>query len=297
MKKQELEEEKTRLEILKSKQEYLKKAKIKLSGLLEEISLLEKDIAILEKHMSSLKENIFSFSSFNNTYKKKKEERESAKNVEKDIEISIAEMKKEKEIMQKEIFNLREAIQEKETKKKKLSNLLELIDWLQNQFLRLIEYTERNVLMRLRVSFANIFSKWFNILVATDSIQVQIDESFTPLIIHGDTEMDYSFLSGGERTAIALAYRLALNQTLNSILSKIETKDIVILDEPTDGFSETQINRIRDLLVELNASQLIIVSHEQKIEGFVENILRVKKEADISKIQEEGKSELLNVKP
>jgi exonuclease SbcC len=50
-------------------------------------------------------------------------------------------------------------------------------------------------------------------------------------------------------------------------MSKIKTKDLVILDEPTDGFSEQQLDKMRGVLEELNAEQLIIVSHEQKIEG------------------------------
>ena len=99
-------------------------------------------------------------------------------------------------------------------------------------------------------------------------------------------QIDYSYLSGGERTAIALAYRLALNQLINSVLSNIKTKDIVILDEPTDGFSDAQLDKMRDVLEQLNIGQLIIVSHEQKIEGFVENVIRLKKENGVSCVDE-----------
>ena len=66
------------------------------------------------------------------------------------------------------------------------------------------------------------------------------------------------------------------------MFSQIKTRDIIILDEPTDGFSEAQIDKIRDVLAELNVGQLIIVSHEHKIEGFVDNIIRIKKKDGIS---------------
>ena len=82
---------------------------------------------------------------------------------------------------------------------------------------------------------------------------------------------------------MALAYRLALNQIINSLLSKIKTRGLVILDEPTDGFSDQQLNKMRDILQELNTKQLILVSHEQKIESFVDNVIRIKKEGRISK--------------
>lgn len=53
---------------------------------------------------------------------------------------------------------------------------------------------------------------------------------------------------------------------------------MIILDEPTDGFSDAQLDKVRDILKEINVTQLLIVSHEQKIEGFVDNIIRIKKE-------------------
>jgi exonuclease SbcC len=77
-----------------------------------------------------------------------------------------------------------------------------------------------------------------------------------------------------------------LNQLINSVLSNIKTKDIVILDEPTDGFSDAQLDKMRDVLEQLNIGQLIIVSHEQKIEGFVENVIRLKKENGVSGVDE-----------
>ena len=137
---------------------------------------------------------------------------------------------------------------------------------------------------KLKYEFSKIFSKWFSMLVS-ESFNVYVRDDFTPVIEHQDYEIDYSCLSGGERTAIALAYRLALNQTINSILSKIKTKDIVILDEPTDGFSDTQLDKMRGVLEELNVKQLIIVSHEQKVEGFVENIVKLTKEKGVSVIE------------
>ena len=144
-------------------------------------------------------------------------------------------------------------------------------------FIPLISFVEKNVMIKLKLEFSELFSEWFLMLVS-DSINVRLDENFTPIIESQDYEIDYSYLSGGERTAIALAYRLALNQVINSLLSKIKTRDIVILDEPTDGFSDNQLDKMRDVLNQLNVKQLIIVSHEQKIEGFVENVIKLRKD-------------------
>ena len=134
---------------------------------------------------------------------------------------------------------------------------------------------------KLKIEFSNLFAEWFYMLVS-DNFEVRLSDDFTPIVQQHDYEIDYQYLSGGERTAIALAYRLSLNQVINSMISRIKTRDIVILDEPTDCFSEQQLDKMRDVLQQLNVRQLIIVSHEMKIEGFVENVIRFRKEKDMS---------------
>ena len=139
-------------------------------------------------------------------------------------------------------------------------------------------------MLNLKEEFSKLFSKWFSILVS-DSLSAKLDDNFSPVIEQQDYELDYSFLSGGERTSVALAYRLSLNQVINSMLSNIKTTNLVILDEPTDGFSEQQLDKMRDVLNQLNIEQLILVSHEQKIESFVDNIVRIRKENGITKVE------------
>ncbi len=192
-------------------------------------------------------------------------------------EIILAEKNKELEILKKQLENLQNQITKKETIRTQVNYLRQLQDWIQEKFLAIITLTETNVMAKLRSEFSKIFSEWFSILVS-NSLQVRLDEDFTPIISNQDYEIDYDFLSGGERTAVALAYRLALNQVLNSLLSRIKTKGLVILDEPTDGFSEQQLDKMRDIFDQLQAEQLILVSHEQKIEGFVDHVIRIKKD-------------------
>lgn len=53
---------------------------------------------------------------------------------------------------------------------------------------------------------------------------------------------------------------------------------LLILDEPTDGFSKEQLGRLRDVLRELNCEQVIIVSYKKELESFVDRIYHVTKE-------------------
>lgn len=199
-------------------------------------------------------------------------------------EITLAEKNKELELVKENLEILNSDITKKEKIREEMFYLRNLQDWLQDKFLSIISITEKNVLYKLRTEFSEVFTEWFNLLVS-DDLRVRLDEDFTPIISNQDYEMDYDFLSGGERTAVALAYRLSLNQVLNSMLSKIKTKDLVILDEPTDGFATEQIDKMRDLFDQLKTKQLILVSHEEKIEGFVDHIIKIKK--DFSSTTEE----------
>jgi exonuclease SbcC len=80
-----------------------------------------------------------------------------------------------------------------------------------------------------------------------------------------------------------LSYRLALNKVISDIVADIKTKDILMLDEPTDGFSSEQLDKVRDVLDQLNMKQVVIVSHETKIESFVDNVIRIGKEEHVSR--------------
>ncbi len=278
---QTLEQKKTEQEIIRSRAQDLEVTRKKYEENAKTRESLSADIRLLEHHRESVREDLSQFSRFLNLLRAKEEDLRQAFIAEKKNEIQLAEIRKEQELLKKELARLEEILKEKEQIKKKLSYTLEVIDWLNEYFLTLMNITESTVLMKLRAEFSKLFSKWFHIL-AGENFEVQIDETFTPIILQGDLEMEFSFLSGGERTAIALAYRLALNQTINSILSQIKTKDIIILDEPTEGFSETQLERMREVLAELHVKQLIIVSHEQKIEGFVEQVIHIRKEDGVS---------------
>jgi len=193
------------------------------------------------------------------------------------VEIGLAEKRKEFEMSKKIAEDLEKEVSEKENIRSQISHLRSVQDWIEEKFIPLITLTEAKVMITLRRDFSKVFQEWFSMLVS-DAITVNLDEDFTPVIINQDYELDYDFLSGGERTAVALAYRLALNQTINSMLSSIKTKDLLILDEPTDGFSDQQLDKMREIFSQLNCKQVILVSHEQKIEGFVDNIIRIKKE-------------------
>ncbi len=277
----EKEQEFTDFRILKTKLEGVAEKEKRIMDLDKENELLTRDILLLDKHTTAINDAIFSLSKFDAAFEEKEKELRDSMKQEKISEIKLAELKKEIEVYTRSIIEFREKVEKMEIIKKKLMYITELENWLNKKFIPVISFLEKNVMNSLKKEFSSLFAEWFQTLV-TDNFNVRLTDDFTPIIEQQDYELDYEFLSGGERTAIALAYRLALNQVINSVMSKIKTKEIVILDEPTDGFSEQQLDKMRGVLEQLNVRQLIIVSHEQKIEGFVENVIRFKKNYGVS---------------
>ncbi|MFH1787539.1 MAG: hypothetical protein ABH811_02000 [archaeon] len=275
------EKEITNLKILKIRLQEVEEKKKRIEDIEKLDSSLSKDIELLNQHIELLKSSVFELSKFNKLFEEKQKKLEEDLRDERIAEIKVVELKKEIEFFLTQIKELKEKIEKTEEMRKKLDYLSKIEDWLSKKFVPLVSFVEKNVMIKLKVEFSKLFGEWFGMLVS-DSFNVRLSDDFTPIIEQQDYEIDYAYLSGGERTAIALAYRLSLNQVINSLLSKIKTRDIVILDEPTDGFSEQQLDKMRDVLQELNVKQLIIVSHEQKIESFVENIIRFKKINGIS---------------
>ncbi|MEJ5292653.1 MAG: SMC family ATPase [Candidatus Methanosuratincola sp.] len=156
-------------------------------------------------------------------------------------------------------------------------------DWLVKYFAAALERIELTVMNAVRVEFEEEFSRWFSYLVDDPSKGVRIDEDFTPLVTQDSYEQDVGNLSGGERTSLALAYRLALNRVVQRN-SRIGA-DLLILDEPTDGFSKDQIGKMGDLLRGLGLRQAVIVSHERELEGAVDHIFRIQKEGGKSRVR------------
>jgi DNA repair protein SbcC/Rad50 len=191
--------------------------------------------------------------------------------------------KKDVKRSEEEITRIEGEIQTRENQLLKFHELKQYQIWFSEFFIPAIKLIETNVLANINSEFNLLFQKWLGHLLETGDISVRVDDNFTPIIEQNGYEMDVNSLSGGEKTSVALAYRLALNVMVKKVCEAMQS-NLLILDEPTDGFSREQLFRLRDILKELNCEQVIFVSHESELEGFVDKIYRITKEAGESKI-------------
>jgi len=217
-------------------------------------------------------------------YKAARQELDAISKEERKIEIEKTGLERDRNSVQKLILMLEGEIKEKENALKEIQNIAELENWIDNFFVKLMSTIEKHTMHRLHSQFNDLFKQWLGTILEDESISAGLDDSFSPVIEQNGYETTVDNLSGGEKTSVALAYRLALNKVINDIVSEIKTKDLIILDEPTDGFSSEQLDKIREVLDELDMKQVIIVSHESKIESYVNNIIRIGKNEHISMV-------------
>jgi len=216
------------------------------------------------------------------TYKMIRQEHDALADKEMKIQLTKKEIEVRKQETVKFIASLESELREKQIIKDMLSKIASYQDWLEDHFTKLMATMEKHVMLQVYLEFNALFQQWFSMLIEDETLNVRLDDQFTPIIEQNGYESSIDSLSGGERTSIALAYRLALNKVINDIISGINTKELLILDEPTDGFSSQQLDKVRDVLDQLKIQQIILVSHETKIESFVDHVIRISKREHVS---------------
>ncbi len=256
----------------------------RMKSLEEEIKKLKQEVGSINTAKVEMHKRVEDYKNLEGEYEKLKGELEGLFVKEKEIAVVVTKIKTELFSKQENLKAVEEEVHKKLEAKKRLQKLKQIQNWLQELFINLMTVIEHHVMMRVYNEFNEILQQFFDVLVETEVMTIRIDEEFSPVIEQNGYEVDYEYLSGGEKTSIALAYRLALNKVINDLIENIKTKDLIILDEPTDGFSTQQLDKIRDVLDALNTKQTIIVSHESKIESFVENVIRVNKHEHTSTV-------------
>jgi exonuclease SbcC len=272
-----LKEKKHNLALLADKQQRIDNLNKLQEELKQEVSIINADKLKLNEHISSAGPVL-------EQHQQKKLLLEKASEQEKQAAIQVSEVRKEIEGITAHINMLMKDIAVKDNAGKGLQHLSALQEWLEKMFISLMSAMEKQIMAKVHSQFSELFSGWFNLLIEDENISVRIDDSFSPFITQNGHDTSIGHLSGGEKTSIALAYRLALNKVINDLITNIKTSNILMLDEPTDGFSTEQLDKVRDVLDQLNVKQTIIVSHESKIESFVDHVIRVHKTEHVSRV-------------
>jgi DNA repair protein SbcC/Rad50 len=160
--------------------------------------------------------------------------------------------------------------------------------WLASPFRVAVLSMEQKILAHAQVMFERNFARYFAALIDDPALVARTDVAFTPAVAIEGEWTPAEALSGGERTSLALAFRLALAQVVRSLGSL--RLDTVLLDEPTDGFSPEQVVRMGELLDTLSLPQVVLVSHEDALGAIADRVVRVRKTDGLSTLEVGGRA-------
>jgi DNA repair protein SbcC/Rad50 len=158
--------------------------------------------------------------------------------------------------------------------------------WLSAGFHDAVLTMETRVLERAQADFEHHFQRYFAALIDDPEMLAVTDSAFSPAAEIRGVWTPAEALSGGERTSLALAYRLALARVVRS--AGHLRLDSLLLDEPTDGFSPEQVQSMGQLLEELGLPQVLLVSHERELESVAQRVVWVEKEGGHSILRGPG---------
>lgn len=238
----------------------LEQAKNALNVQAKELGEVEQEYAMIRKEASTLEEQL------------------------KQAEVKQAELMARSDDLIKGLQQIDEDLKRFKVLEQEMITKRKVQRWIDDGFVKMAKSIEKHVLHSVHAEFDGMFRRWFAMLIEDELLTARLDDTFSPIIEQNGYETEVTTLSGGEKTAAALAYRLALNKVINEMVGTIRTRDVLCLDEPTDGFSSEQLDKVREVLDELNLRQVLVVSHENKIESFVDNVLRVHKDNHVSRV-------------
>jgi len=192
---------------------------------------------------------------------------------------------KENKAMTNELAEKTEILLKMEKSKeeiKKLERVITLLNRLREDIRNIREIIRRNFLEEFRQEFQRKFEE---IRKYEEEYTVDINLNYEPIAYTKDREeVPISNLSGGEKTSVALSYRLALSN-LAAQISAIKPPEVLILDEPTIGLDKEDIKALNEALQNIGTiPQIIIVTHEDELKDAANFKYEVKKERGLSKI-------------
>jgi exonuclease SbcC len=178
-----------------------------------------------------------------------------------------------------------ERTQQKLERMRKIEKLQETVDGVRDAY--------RGIQPKMRMEFVKILERVIQHVLDDlvgeegNTLFVQIDETYTPSIKSQEGfEREVTYLSGGERTLLAFAYRFALGQLIMQARTG-HGLQMLLLDEPTEslGREDHSVDRLAEAIARLKAiEQIVAVTHNEAFAEKAEHVIRLEKEDAISKV-------------
>jgi len=262
----------------------LEEKRRRIALLLQQLAASAVAISDVQRHLTEQRSRLAMLEPLEAVQRDLKRRLDASRAEERDAAVRHAGLEQQRSGATSQLQRLAEEIITLEKDDASRAKLIDVRDWLAATLVPVVGSIERHVLGSVQRQLDGLFRQWWELLLEENALSCRIDTEFGVRAQQQGFDVPYEYLSGGERTALALAYRLALHRVVNDIVTTIRTRGLLILDEPTDGFSREQLGRVRDVLRELRCRQVLLVSHEPELEGLCDHVVRVQKSGTTSAV-------------
>ncbi|MBM3200392.1 SMC family ATPase, partial [Candidatus Woesearchaeota archaeon] len=160
-----LKEASMQRELNKLKVQNLEEKKKRKDRLEAQQKQLTNEIGILISNINTLEEKFKSFESLEVSYEQKKQELEELREQKSVLDQEASVIRNDIKNFTETIEGLRGEIIHKEESKKELAKMAQLQEWLEKQFISLMEVMEKNIMLKVHNDFDSLFQRWFSMLV------------------------------------------------------------------------------------------------------------------------------------
>lgn len=200
-----------------------------------------------------------------------------------EINAAIARNRREVEVRESQIREYEDELKKLNEEIKKKKEIMEKLNHLVKIHDRLVSLREdiRGIREYVRNKFLNEFRDVFRMrfyeIRSEADYDVNIDNDYNVIISASNETLESKTLSGGEKTSVALAYRIALSSIISQ-LGGVSKNELLIMDEPTSGLDKEDVNSLASSIVKISGiKQIIIVTHDDTLKGIADRVIAVKK--------------------
>ncbi|MFZ8922659.1 MAG: AAA family ATPase, partial [Nitrosopumilaceae archaeon] len=165
---------------------------------------LESELSQNESELKKIESELESFEDFDELISEKETEQGSLRREITSISGVLAASNERINNEQDKIAQNEKKISESRKWQEKFNTVTQYKEWLESFFIPTISMIEKQVLLSILQNFNETYTRWYSILVEDPTKESRIDENFTPIVNQDGYEQEIGFLSGGEKTSIAL---------------------------------------------------------------------------------------------
>ncbi len=180
--------------------------------------------------------------------------------------------------------------EEKKARAERAARLVELVKLFRSAYRGVQPHLRTEVVRLAKFYIQNVLNEISG--PEGSDIIVEVSQDYTPVVKVAGRERSILHLSGGERTLLALAYRIGMGHLIMQCRTG-RGLELLLLDEPTEslGREDLSIDKLADAIARLRVvEQVIAVSHSEAFAERANHVIRVEKADNVSRVRTEGRA-------